>query len=133
MLLPHIISLENRESFPEAFLLIRFSFLSSEYRTSQCADYWGKVNLFRGEMDAWWEVIDGCQVRTFIGARRKELEIDKDAPTRIGSKIAFASSRFARQQIVAVVGVGDGPAFKAVPAHGRPTTAKGPLISSRAN
>jgi hypothetical protein len=26
-----------------ALLLIRFSFLSSDYRTSQCADYWGKV------------------------------------------------------------------------------------------
>ena len=35
--------------------------------------------LFRGEMDAWWEVIDDFQIPTFIGARRKELELDKSA------------------------------------------------------
>jgi hypothetical protein len=41
-------------------------------------------DLFRGETDTWWEVIDGCQVPTFIGARRKELEIDKDALEPMG-------------------------------------------------
>jgi hypothetical protein len=36
-------------------------------------------DLFRGEMDAWWEVTDGRQRPTFIGALRRELQVDKAA------------------------------------------------------
>lgn len=37
-------------------------------------------DLFRGEMDAWWEVTeDGRQRPTFIGGLRRELQVDKAA------------------------------------------------------
>ena len=36
-------------------------------------------DLFRGEMDAWCEVTDGRQRPTFIGALRRELQVDKAA------------------------------------------------------
>lgn len=34
-------------------------------------------DLFRGEMDAWWESSDGHQRLTFVGGRRQSLHIDK--------------------------------------------------------
>ena len=37
-------------------------------------------DLFRGEMDAWWEVTDdGRQLPTFIGPLRRDLQVDKKA------------------------------------------------------
>ena len=42
-------------------------------------------DLFRGEMDAWWEVTgDGWQLPTFIGELRRDLQVDKKALDRLG-------------------------------------------------
>lgn len=41
-------------------------------------------DLFRGEMDAWWEVNEGRQLPTFIGKLRRELEVDKAALEKLG-------------------------------------------------
>ncbi|MHB8301545.1 MAG: hypothetical protein ACYDC6_01715 [Acidobacteriaceae bacterium] len=37
------------------------------------------TDLFRGEMDAWWEFVDGGQVQTYVGGRRRSLGIDNSA------------------------------------------------------
>jgi hypothetical protein len=41
-------------------------------------------DLFKGEMDAWWEVDGGRQLPTFIGERRRDLEVDKSALKNLG-------------------------------------------------
>jgi hypothetical protein len=42
-------------------------------------------DLFRGKMDAWWEVTDdGQQLPTFIGELRRELQVDKKALDNLG-------------------------------------------------
>ena len=43
------------------------------------------TDLFRGEMDAWWEVTpDGRQLPTFIGSLRRELQVDKKTLEELG-------------------------------------------------
>jgi hypothetical protein len=42
-------------------------------------------DLFRGEMDAWWEVTeDGRQLPTYLGRLRRELQVDKTALEKLG-------------------------------------------------
>jgi len=42
-------------------------------------------DLFRGEMDAWWEVTEeGRQLPTYIGRLRRELQVDKGALEKLG-------------------------------------------------
>ena len=42
-------------------------------------------DLFRGEMDAWWEVTpEGRQLPTFIGALRRALQVDKKTLEELG-------------------------------------------------
>ena len=42
-------------------------------------------DLFRGEMDAWWEVNeDGRQLPTYIGQLRTELQVDRAALDKLG-------------------------------------------------
>jgi hypothetical protein len=42
-------------------------------------------DLFRGEMDAWWEVTpEGRQLPTFIGSLRRELHVDKKTFEELG-------------------------------------------------
>jgi hypothetical protein len=42
-------------------------------------------DLFRGDMDAWWEVTpEGRQLPTFIGGLRRELQVDKKALEELG-------------------------------------------------
>jgi hypothetical protein len=41
-------------------------------------------DLFKGEMDAWWEVESGRQLPTFIGSQRRDLQVDKKALDRLG-------------------------------------------------
>jgi len=42
-------------------------------------------DLFKGDMDVWWEVSpDGRQLPTYIGTKRRELEVDKAAFDNLG-------------------------------------------------
>ena len=42
-------------------------------------------DIFRGEMDAWWEVTeDGRQLPAFIGELRRDLQVDKKALDKLG-------------------------------------------------
>jgi hypothetical protein len=42
-------------------------------------------DMFRGDMDVWWEVSpDGRQLPTYIGTKRRELEVDKSALDNLG-------------------------------------------------
>jgi hypothetical protein len=45
-------------------------------------------DLFKGEMDAWWEVSsDGRQLPTYIGQRRRMLEVDKATLRNLGISV----------------------------------------------
>jgi hypothetical protein len=52
-------------------------------------------DMFRGEMDVWWEVSpDGRQLPTYIGTKRRELEVDKSALDNLGISYSDIQTKY---------------------------------------